>query len=68
MWVRSVEMRTLGTCFEPLPAGVRNAWRSGEAPTFESLAFGWLALARKHESLQCAPPAGSATGEELTDT
>ncbi|GLC43578.1 hypothetical protein PLESTM_001491900 [Pleodorina starrii] len=54
--------------FRATAGSVRNAWRSGEAPTFESLAFGWLALARKHESLQCAPPAGSATGEELTDT
>ncbi|KXZ50935.1 hypothetical protein GPECTOR_14g180 [Gonium pectorale] len=44
---------------------VRNAWTHMECLTFESLAFGWLALARKHEALQVVPSA--APGEELDD-
>ncbi|GFR50611.1 hypothetical protein Agub_g12694, partial [Astrephomene gubernaculifera] len=52
--------------FRATATSVRNAWRQTEAPlSFESLAFGWLALARKHEPLPCVPPA--AAGEEVTD-
>ncbi|EFJ49285.1 hypothetical protein VOLCADRAFT_117312, partial [Volvox carteri f. nagariensis] len=51
--------------FRATASSMRNAYRTREALTYESLAFGWLALARKHEPLPCAPPA--AAGEEVTD-
>ncbi|GIL44817.1 hypothetical protein Vafri_2281 [Volvox africanus] len=51
--------------FRATAGSLRNAWCSREILTFESMAFGWLALARKHEPLPCGPPV--AAGEEVTD-
>ncbi|GLI64966.1 hypothetical protein VaNZ11_008373 [Volvox africanus] len=48
--------------FRATARSLRNTWCSREVLTFESMAFGWLALARKHEPLPCGPPV--AAGED----